>query len=150
MFLKFVSLVNLMCALAILSVDLTNPADPLFFIVSGGVLEEVVRFSVVFALIFVTFITLPTRRGFRNTLMILGWPLMALGVVGFLTNSFDYSWYGMLKPLDFLLLIETGIVMNVLALEPQRSAHHFVLLPNHRHMLISAFTLRLQKLKSAS
>jgi hypothetical protein len=150
MYLKFVSLISLMCALAILSVDLSSPSDPLFFIVSGGFLEEVVRFIMVGFLMTAAFTDLPSSRTFKRSLLILGWPLIMLGGVGFLSNSFDYSWYNFLKPLDYLLMIELGVVMNVLALEPQNTAQHFALIPNRHHLLISAFSLRMQKLKSAS
>jgi hypothetical protein len=150
MYLKFVSLISLMCALAILSVDLTNPSDPLFFIVSGGVIDEIARLSTVLFLLFASFIALPTNSAFKRSLMIVGLPLTILGGVGFLSNSFDYAWYSFLKPLDFLFMIEAGIAMNVLALEPQKSTTHFMLLPHHRHLIISAFSLRLRQLKSAS
>jgi hypothetical protein len=150
MYLKFVSLISLMCALAILSVDLSSPSDPLFFIVSGGFLEEVVRFIMVGFLMTAAFTDLPSSRTFKRSLLILGWPLIMLGGVGFLSNSFDYSWYNFLKPLDYLLMIELGVVMNVLALEPQNTAQHFALISNRHHLLISAFSLRMQKLKSTS
>jgi hypothetical protein len=148
MFVKLVALTSLMCALAIFSVDITNASDPLFYIVSGGILQELLRFALVAALMIGAFTALPKTRGFRIGLAIFGLPLIILGVAGFLTNSFDYSWYGVVEPLDFLLFIEAGIVMNVLALEPQ-SDTHFVFMPYHRSLLISAFSMRLRQMKSA-
>jgi hypothetical protein len=150
MYLKFVSLINLMCALAILSVDLSSPSDPLFFIVSGGFLGEVLRSMMVGLLLAAAFLALPSTRALKRSLLIFGWPMILLGGAGFLSNSFDYSWYNFLKPLDYLIVIELGVVMNVLALEPQKTAQHFTLIPNRQHLLISAFSLRMQKLKSAS
>jgi hypothetical protein len=149
MYLRFISLINLMCALAILSVDLTNPSDPLFFIVSGGILEEIVRFTIVFAMLYVAFVALPAGRTFKKMLLLIGWLLVIFGAAGFLFNSFDFRLYEVIKPLDFLVLIEAGLVMNLLVIEPQKTTH-FMLLPNHRHLIISAFGLHLRKIKSAS
>jgi hypothetical protein len=149
MFLKLVGLTSFMCTLAIFSVDITNSTDPLFYIVSGGIFHELLRFGLTAVLMFAAFGALPKNRGLRTALGVFGWPLIILGSAGFLTNSFDYAWYNVLQPLDFLLVIELGIVMNVLALEPAANKH-FVLFPYHRHLLISAFSMRLHQLKSAS
>jgi hypothetical protein len=40
---RFVGLVSLICAIAIASVNIQNPMDPLFFIVSGGIIADTVR-----------------------------------------------------------------------------------------------------------
>jgi hypothetical protein len=148
MFLKLVALTSFMCALAIFSVDITNSSDPLFYIVSGGFFQELLRFTLVASLMIAAFSALPKNRGFRTAMGGLGVPLIILGGVGFLTNSFDFAWYKVLQPLDFLLIIELGIVMSVLALEPTSNAR-FVLFPYHRTLLISAFSLRMRQLKSS-
>lgn len=148
MFVKLVSLTSLMTALAIFSVDATDPSDPLFYIVSGGVIHELFRFALIAILFIGAFAKLPNTRRFRISMAVFGWPLIILGAAGFLTNSFDYVWYGILKPLDFFFIVETGLVMNILALEPQKSAH-FSLLPFRKSFSISALNLRLRQIKSA-
>lgn len=148
MFVKFVSLATLICSVAISSADFKDPTDPLFFIVSGGAVLGIVRILFSLALVVLTFVRLPKIKSFRIGLAIFGLPLMILGLVGLVTNSFDYAWYGLIKPLDYLLIIETGIVMNVLALQPQQQPVRISWQwARNQALLISAFKLRLHKLR---
>lgn len=148
MFVKFVALATLICSVAIASTNFKDPNDPIFFIVSGGIALGIARTVFALALVVLTFTRLPKSSSFRIGLSIFGLPLIILGSAGLLTNSFDYAWYGFIKPLDYLLIIEAGIVMNVLALQPQRQPVHISWQWAHNQALfISAFKLRLQKLR---
>lgn len=158
MLLKFVSLITLISSLAIFSLNTKNPSDPMFFIVTGGAWAGVARILLAIILVLITTIKLPGRPATKIALGIFGLPLIIMGAAGIFTNSFDFALYGLIKPLDFLLIIETGIIMEVLALEslplPQPEARPqpaerptLALLPaDDPSLLISAFWAQMNRL----
>jgi hypothetical protein len=125
MVVRFVSLVSLICAIAIASVNIQNSSDPLFFIVSGGALADTMRIILASLMVVGAYVKIPKTLHPEIFLSIIGAVLIALGLSGFIMNSFDYIFYNYVKPLDFLLLAEVGVVANLVALE----AHKPMLLP---------------------
>ena len=59
MVVRFVSLVSLICAIAIASVNIQNTSDPLFFIVSGGALADTMRIILASLMVIGAYIKLP-------------------------------------------------------------------------------------------
>jgi hypothetical protein len=125
MLVKFVSLVTLICAVAIALVNIQNPTDPLFFIVSGGVGADLARLGISIFMVLAATFALPKKMHPQLSLSLLGVSLIALGIVGFGMNSFNYALYDYVKPLDFLLLSDVGIMSCLIALEANKPVMHF-------------------------
>jgi hypothetical protein len=125
MVVRFVSLVSLICAIAIASVNVQNPTDPLFFIVSGGVLADLCRIFLASIMVAGAFYRIPKTMHPESFLPIIGAFFIMFGISGFFMNSFDFILYGYIKPLDFLLFAEAGVVANLIALEAHKPMLHF-------------------------
>jgi hypothetical protein len=148
MIVKLVSLVNLICVVAISSLNLKNASDPMFFIVAGGVGANLVRILLAGLMISAAFVSLPKKWRFEPGLLFLGFLLVALGISGFVLNSFDYALYNYIKPLDFLIISEAGIVASLVALEAHKPIFRFKN-PYQRTFTI-AFLPRLRDIKPAT
>jgi hypothetical protein len=121
--------------------DINNPKDPIFFIISGGMSIEVLR-SVLISLIAIgAFIAVPKDGYFRIFLGIMGASLLITGGVGSYINTFDYT-LNFIKPLDLLLIFQMGIMLSILALEPQRQR-----MPILPHVFLASLSSRPKKLR---
>jgi hypothetical protein len=63
-------------------------------------------------------------------------------------NSFDYIFYNYIRPLDFLLLAEVGIISNLVALEANKPMMHFS--DPYRRAFTIAVLPKLKKIKAAA
>jgi hypothetical protein len=145
---RFVSLVSLICAIAIASVNIQNPMDPLFFIVAGGFAADTIRILLSCAMVAGAFYKIPKTMHPQSFLPIFGITMIVLGGAGFLMNSFDYILYDYIKPLDFMMLAEVGIVTNLIALEAHKPMLHFSD-PYQRTFTIAVLP-KLKKIKPAT
>lgn len=149
MLIQFLSFVTLVCSSVILSLNIKNPLDPLFYIITGGTLACILRIVVAAVLVIASLTVVESHKPIRITLAVLGLLMVSLGIAGIFANSFAYAWYGLVKPLDFILAIEIGIILNLLALEPETHTQFELLPARNRPMVISAYGLHMKKLKSA-
>jgi hypothetical protein len=147
---KLIAFSMLICSVAISTVNFKAPKDYIFAVVAGGIVAAIIRVILAIALVAITYVKLPKNKEFRNTLSYLGSVLAAFGVIGFATNSFDYSWYNRLEPLDYLFLIESGIVLNLLALQHHKAYRKKLIwsFPPYNHLIIPAFKIHMRRLKS--
>jgi hypothetical protein len=145
---RFVGLVSLICAIAIASVNIQNPMDPLFFIVSGGIIADTVRIFLSGLMVAGAFYKIPKTMHPKSFLPIFGIAMIVLGITGFVMNSFDYILYDYIKPLDFMMLAEVGIVANLIALEAHKPMLHFSD-PYQRTFTIAVLP-KLKKIKPAT
>jgi hypothetical protein len=113
---KFLSLAALITSAALFSLDLKNPQDPIFFVVSGGLIAEIARFMLVLLATAVVFAKLPKSLAFKVTLSLSGASFILGGFVGAYLGYFNASID--IKPVDFLMLAETGIILMIVALSP--------------------------------
>jgi hypothetical protein len=148
MVVRFVGLVSLICAIAIASVNIQNPSDPLFFIVSGGVVADFVRIVLSSMMVAGAFYKIPKSLHAEIFLPFLGGFLLLAGLSGFFSNSYDFLLYNYIKPLDFLLLAEVGVVTNLIALEAHKPMLHFSD-PYQRTFTIAVLP-QLKKVKTAA
>jgi hypothetical protein len=148
MLVKFVSLVTLICAIAIASVNIQNSSDPLFFIVAGGIGADLIRIVLAGGMVAAAFLPLPKRIHPEVSVLLLGILLISFGITGFVMNSFDYVLYNYVKPLDFLMLSEAGIVTSLAALETNKQMVHFY--DPYRRTFTIAFLPKLKKVKTAA
>jgi hypothetical protein len=148
MIVKFVSLVSLICSLAIASVNLQDPSDPLFFIVAGGAWADAVRILLSALLVGGAFFKIPKNIHPEPVLLALGTVLISFGISGFLMNSFDFVLYDYIKPLDFLLVAEVGVISSLIGLEAHTPMFHFS--DPYRRTISVAFLPKLRKIKPAA
>jgi|GEM_PF-4220888 len=148
MLVKFVSLVNLICTVAILSLNLKDGSDPMFFIVAGGVGANILRVTLAGLMVFGAFYRVPKRWRIEPLLFLVGAVFIALGLSGFILNSFDFMFYNYVKPLDFLMVAQTGIISSLVALEAHKPMFRFT--QPYRQTISVAFLPHLKKLKPAA
>jgi hypothetical protein len=148
MIVRFVSLVSLICAIAIASVNVQNPSDPLFFIVSGGVAADTARILLAGLMVAGSFFRIPKTMHPEIFLTIFGSTVMLIGLGGFITNSFDYVFYDYIRPLDLLMFAEVGVVANLIAFEAHKPMLHFSD-PYQRAVTIAVLP-KLKKVKPAA
>jgi hypothetical protein len=91
MIVRFVSLVSLICAIAIASVNVQNPSDPLFFIVSGGVAADTARILLAGLMVAGSFFRIPKTMHPEIFLTFFGSTVILIGLGGFITNSLSYN-----------------------------------------------------------
>jgi hypothetical protein len=148
MLVKFFSLVTLICAVAIGLANIQNSSDPLFFIVTGGWIADIARIGLAaLMVVWATFAPPKTIRP-QAPLLLLGVLLVGFGVIGFFLNSFNYSLYNYVKPLDCLMLAEAGIVSSLVALEANKPMVHFY--DPYRRVFTIAALPKLKKIKTVS
>ena len=148
MLVKFISLVSLICAVAISSVNLKDASDPLFFIVSGGLGPDLSRIALSAFMVLLAFFALPKKAHLVRSLLLTGTALIGIGITGVVISSVNYALYDYIKPLDFLMIIETGIVSNLVALEAHKPMFHFS--DPYRKAFTIAFLPHLRNIKSAA
>jgi hypothetical protein len=148
MIVRFVSLVSLICAIAIASVNVQNSSDPLFFIVAGGALADTIRILLTGLMVVGAYVKIPKTFRPEIFLSVIGVSLVAIGLCGFVMNSFDYIFYNYIRPLDFLLLAEVGIISNLVALEANKPMMHFS--DPYRRAFTIAVLPKLKKIKAAA
>jgi hypothetical protein len=148
MVVRFVSLVSLICAVAIASVNIQNPSDPLFFIVSGGIVADLVRIILAGIMVAGAYYRIPKTLHPESFLPFIGVLLIMFGISGFFMNSFDFLLYNYIKPLDFLIFAEAGVVASLIALEAHKPMLHFSD-PTQRAFTIAVLP-RLKKVKHAT
>jgi hypothetical protein len=148
MFVKFVALISLICTVAISSLNIKDSSDPLFFIVAGGIVANLIRILLAALMVTGAFFSIPKRWHIEPVLLIFGSLLVALGISGFILNSFDYALYNYVKPLDFLMVSEAGIIANLVALEAHKPMFHFQE-PYQRTFTIAVLP-HLRKIKTAT
>jgi hypothetical protein len=168
------SIVSFFCSLVILLFGINNSSDPLFFVVSGALAICLVRLFVCGIFVAISYVELPNSQALKNFLAMAGTTAIVFSAAGFFTNSFNFSLYGIMKPLDYLLMAEIGIMMSILAFEIETESSYASrltplirqslavpvrllanppvigeLLPTHdRAMMISAFSLHMRKMNS--
>jgi hypothetical protein len=148
MLVRFVSLVTLICAIAIALVNIQNSSDPLFFIVSGGFGADLARLAISGLMVVAATFALPKKMHPQLTFSLLGVSLIALGLVGFVMNSFNYALYDYIKPMDFLMLSDLGIMSCLIALEANKPVIHFY--DPYRRAVAVATLPKLKKTKTAT
>jgi hypothetical protein len=116
---KFLSLAALITSAALFSLDQNNPQDPIFYVVSGGQLVEVVRMLLSLFVVMAVFATLPKNPVFRTGLKFTGAGLMLAGFIG---SYIGYVYIAPIKPVDFLMFAEAGIILMLVSLSPQKSS----------------------------
>jgi hypothetical protein len=148
MLVKFVALISLICAVAISSLNIKDASDPLFLIVAGGIVANLVRVLLASLMVAGAFFSVPKRWHIKPVLLILGALLVALGFSGFILNSFDFALYDYIKPLDFLMVSEAGIVASLVALEAHKPM--FRLQEPYQRTFTIAVLPHLRKIKPAT
>jgi hypothetical protein len=148
MLVKIFSVVNLICAVALLSLNIKDGSDPIFYIVAGGLGASFARILLASLMVAGAYFSLPKKWHPETQLLLLGFLLVAFGVSGFIYNSFDFALYNYIKPLDFLMVAEAGIVSSLIALEAHKPMFHFRE-PYQRAFTI-AFLPHLKKIKPAT
>jgi len=148
MMVKFVSLVSLICAIAILSLNIKDGSDPMFFIVAGGLGANIMRLTLAGLMVFGSFYKMPKRWHIEPQLFLVGALFIAFGVSGFILNSFDFMLYNYIKPLDFLMVAQTGVIASLVALEAHKPMFRFT--QPYRQTISVAFLPQLRKVKHAA
>jgi hypothetical protein len=116
---KFLSLAALITSAALFSLDQNNPQDPVFFIVSGGQLVEILRIFLSLFVVMAVFATLPKNPIFRTALKYVGIGFILAGLIG---SYIGYVYIAPIKPVDFMMITEAGIILMLVSLSPQKSA----------------------------
>jgi hypothetical protein len=147
MLVKFFSFVTLICAVAIGFANIQNSLDPLFFIVTGGWIADIIRIALASLMVIWATFALPKKARPQNTMLILGALLVGFGVVGFFLNSFNFALYNYVKPLDCLMIAEAGIVSSLIALEANKPVVHFY--DPYRRVFTIAALPKLKNIKAA-
>jgi predicted ABC-type sugar transport system permease subunit len=148
MLVKIFSVVNLICALAILSLNIKDGTDPMFFIVAGGIGANIGRIILATVMVVGAFFSMPKKWHPEPELLMLGFALVAFGVSGFILNSFNFALYSYIKPLDFLMIAEAGIVSSLVALEAHKPMFHFQEV--HKRTFSVPFLPHFKKIKPAT
>jgi preprotein translocase subunit Sss1 len=112
---KFLSLAGLITSAALFSLDQNNPQDPIFFVVSGGQAVEILRIFIALFVVMAVFARLPNKPMLRTALKVAGIGLTLFGVIG---SYIGYVYIAPIKPVDFLMITEAGIILSLVSLSP--------------------------------
>ncbi len=100
---KIMSSVSLMCAVGLYLLNSSNPADPMFFIVSGDRTIATARIGLALLMSVSAFAVVLRKRSYRLGTGIFGAVLVA-SALAFLTVSwFNYSLSDYAKPMDLVM-----------------------------------------------
>jgi hypothetical protein len=116
---KIISIGTLVCMLAVLAMARTEPSDPLFYLISINPGATLFKLSLVGAMLFMAFKDCIRNVFTRRGVAFYGVALIIFGVAGLVTPSLGNALYDYLKPMDLLLVIETGIVFSAAAFDKQ-------------------------------
>lgn len=112
-------IISLATAIAILDVFLRSllyPSEPLFLFTSANLL-----FNIGLVLLAVSLVVLSFKKRFRSWWVYAGCcaaavALSLFSLTGLLYSDVDYKLYGIIKPFDYLLLLQTGIILGICVL----------------------------------
>jgi hypothetical protein len=113
---RIVSLLVLLCVVAVLIWGVLGPSNPLFFFISSNKWLSIVRLLVAGSLVWVSFGSVVNTAELKRTAYRGGLVLMGLGTLLFLLTQVQTALFDYLKPLDLLLLVEAGVIYSSVSL----------------------------------
>lgn len=116
---KLISIGTLLCLLAIMLMSRADSNDPLFYLISVDSGAATLKLALVAAMLYLAFKNSFSSAFIRNGVALLGLGIIVFGVSGLFVPVLGNILYEYFKPLDLLLLIESGIVFSASALDRQ-------------------------------
>lgn len=120
---KLISSIMLACSFAVMPLSGSHPDNLLFIFISPSRWAGVIRLLLALTMFFISFASL---KGFNDLIsrhskgrpltLGLGMGLIAFGLFGALESSLGTVFFDYLKPLDIMIILETGIIISSAAL----------------------------------
>ncbi|MBA3757998.1 hypothetical protein H0X09_04035 [Candidatus Saccharibacteria bacterium] len=114
---KLISVVTLVGLIAVVLMARADSSDPLFYFLSLDPGATMLKITLVFGMLLMAFKNSFSSSNLRSSMAVFGLSLVTVGTAGLFMPTFGNAIYDFLKPLDFLLLVESGLVYSAAALE---------------------------------
>lgn len=140
MTIKITAITASVCAVLLYVFATIFPNDPYFYVISSNVVVVIGR--IVLAAVILRLAFKPkfeTSYGHRIAAAA-GLFMIAFGMAGIAIPPLTYSLFSYLKPMDYMFLIWTGTMLNLMALSYHRGTQRFPRLSRPRHTQLRLFT----------
>ena len=117
---KFISAIILTCSFSVMPITGKEPDNLLFLFISPNKWVGTIRLALTLIVFFISFKTFSKYfvmyPKLNRSLLAFGLIMIAFGLISSLEASLGTVFYDYLKPLDLMIILETGIVATSLAL----------------------------------
>jgi len=140
MTIKITAIMASVCAVLLYVFAIAFPSDPYFYVISSDLAVVIGRLILAGVLLRLAFKNSFVTSSGHRICAVLSVLLVAFGIAGIIVPPLTYSLFTLFKPMDYLFMIESGIVFGLTSLTYSRGTERFPRLSRPRNTQLRLFT----------
>lgn len=139
MTIKVTAVLTFACAVLLYVLSALSPNAPYFYLISGGIALAMIRLALAALALALAFQTRFSTVYGQTLAGLSGAALLVFGTVGIMIPAIDYTLFNYIKPLDYIFLMQLGVLFSLAALSHRPGNRRMPRLSRPRHPQLSLF-----------